>query len=578
MEIIRRTPVSDFQSDIYPPILQRIFAARGISKEDELSKKLDALMSFEAMKGLDLACARLHNALLNNEVIVVIGDFDADGATSTALAVTSLTLMGAKNVHFLVPNRFEYGYGLTPDIVHLAIQQHQPQVIITVDNGISSLEGAAVLKKNGIDLIVTDHHLPGDTLPDAYAIVNPNQADCSFMSKSIAGVGVIFYVMVALRRWLISHDWFINNQIDVPNMGHCLDLVALGTVADVVALDKNNRILVENGLHRIKQGHARPGILALIEVGQRDYRTLRESDLGFVVGPRLNAAGRLDDMSIGIHCLLSKTREEALAYAVRLNELNIERRAIEQTMKQDALKTIQKTLTSLQHASLPLGICLFHPTFHQGVIGILAGRIKETYHRPTIIFAEGDEAQLKGSARSVMGLNIRDVIASIATKYPDVIIKFGGHAMAAGLTIHAHYLDDFKSAFESEVSLHLTLEACQGRLYTDGELSTPELNLLTAKVIREAGPWGQQFPEPLFDNVFEMVDQRLVGQHHLKMSLSLPDSGVIFDAIMFNVNTDVWPNHRAHRVHIAYKLDINLFKQREKLQLLVEALNIVDTH
>ena len=552
-----------------PPVLQRIFAARGIVSEAQLDKRLQALLPFHTLTDIDKAVIRLEQAIRFQERILVIGDFDADGATSSALAVSALRIMGALHVEFLVPNRFEFGYGLTPGIIDVA-KKWQPNLIITVDNGIASIEGVDAANEAGIDVLVTDHHLPADTLPKAFAIVNPNQRDDLFSSKSIAGVGVIFYVMLALRRHLSSTGWFISQNIAEPNMSQFLDLVTLGTVADVVALDQNNRILINQGLMRIRQGLCRPGILALIEIAGRKYAQLRESDLGFVIAPRLNAAGRLDDMSLGIECLLSDDIDKARSLANELDSLNIERRRIETEMKDQALQALDKL--SLSDTSLPISLCLFDPSWHQGVIGILAGRLKERYHRPVIAFAAVNDNEMKGSARSVPGLNIRDVMAAIDKDQPGLITRFGGHAMAAGLSLHPNAFLSFQAALLAEVQKHLDLSQCEGELLSDGSLHPNELNLELAAVLQEAGPWGQQFPEPAFDNIFEILEQRLVGQHHLKLTLQHKEGGGPIDAIAFNIDLKIWPNHRARYLQAVYKLDINEYNGRTKLQLLITEL------
>ncbi|MFT4058284.1 MAG: single-stranded-DNA-specific exonuclease RecJ [Legionella sp.] len=560
-----------------PEVLKRIFAARGITEASQLDKQLQTLLPFNLLKGINEACARLEQALREQQRILIIGDFDADGATSTALAITALKEMGAQYIDYLVPNRFEFGYGLTPQIVEVA-SQWNPQLIITVDNGIASFEGVERANQLGIDVLITDHHLPAETVPDACAIVNPNQKGCAFPSKSIAGVGVIFYVMLALRRHLGNRDWFVSMQIPEPNMASFLDLVALGTVADVVGLDQNNRIMVNQGMARIRQGQCREGIKALIEVSGRECSRLRESDLGFAIAPRLNAAGRLDDMSLGIECLISKDPNQARNYCLQLDELNQERKQIELEMKEQAMLALEKLAMSndYQGKHLPLALCLFDKTWHQGVIGILAGRMKERYHRPVIAFAQVSDEELKGSARSVPDLNIRDVLAAIDKDHPGLITKFGGHAMAAGVSIRPQAINAFRNALVAEVSKHLDLSQCEGELLTDGPLVAAELSLETAQLIHQSGPWGQQFAEPVFDNVFELLDQRLVGKNHLKMTLMPTQGGQPVDAIAFNVDLNNWPNHRARYIHIAYKLDINFFQGRTRLQLMVQAMNVIE--
>lgn len=577
---IKRRQIETYDIDFpnVPEILKRIYLARGIVHPSELDKKLQALLPFNTLKGINEACLRLETAIRQQQRILIIGDFDADGATSTALAMTALRAMGAQYVEYLVPNRFEFGYGLTPGIVEVA-NQWKPDLIITVDNGIASFDGVYRANQLNIDVLITDHHLPADKLPDACVIVNPNQEGCEFPSKSIAGVGVIFYVMLALRRHLHHTHWFEENSIPEPNMASFLDLVALGTVADVVGLDQNNRIMVNQGLSRIRQGYCRPGIRALIEVSGRDCSRIREADLGFAIAPRLNAAGRLDDMALGIECLIATDLELARSYSQQLDELNQERKLIETEMKEQAILALEKlSLKAEKNKRLPIALSLYDKSWHQGVIGILAGRMKDRFHRPVIAFAAVSNEELKGSARSVPGLNIRDVLAVIDKDYPALINKFGGHAMAAGLSIHPDSFEQFRAAFETEVSKYLDVSQCEGVLLTDGPLDSKDLNLSTAQLIQESGPWGQQFPEPIFDNVFEIIDQRLVGQKHLKLTLASSEGGELLDAIAFNIDSQLWPNHRVKSIHIAYKLDINYFQGRTRLQLMVLAMSIPEVN
>lgn len=557
----------------YSPILQRIYAARAVVDEAQLDKRLQTLLPFNTLTDIDKACVRLERALREQQRILIVGDFDADGATSSALAIAALRSMGALHVEFLVPNRFEFGYGLTPGIIGIA-KKWQPHLIITVDNGIASIEGVDAANEAGIDVLITDHHLPAEILPKACAIVNPNQIGDQFPSKAIAGVGVIFYVMLALRRHLVACDWFTSANVPEPNMAQFLDLVALGTVADVVPLDQNNRILVHQGLERIRRGMCRPGIQGLIKVAGKRLDALRESDLGFSIAPRLNAAGRLDDMSLGIECLLSDSVERACMLASQLDELNVERRRIETEMKDQAMLALNKLTinTDQSGSSLPVVLCLLDDTWHQGVIGILAGRLKERYHRPVIAFAKASDTELKGSARSIPGLNIRDVLASVDKDHPGLITKFGGHAMAAGLALHPDAFPAFKRALEAEASKHIDISQCRGELLSDGPLHETELNLNLATMLQNAGPWGQLFPEPLFDNVFEILDQRIVGQNHLKLTLTQALGCNPIDAIAFNIDLKEWPNHRARYLHAAYKLDINEYNGRTKLQLIVASM------
>lgn len=573
--IVRRIKQSDFQTDAsVTSILKMIYENRGVKELAEVNHELNTLCNFDTLMGIDVAVQLIYRHLQQQSKIIIIGDFDADGATSSALAVSALNAFGATQVKYLVPNRFEYGYGLTPEIVAVA-KQWQPNLLITVDNGISSIEGVAAAKAANIDVLITDHHLPAAALPSADAIVNPNQKGDTFPSKNLAGVGVIFYVMSAVRRLLLQKNWFVEKNIAEPNMTQFLDLVALGTVADVVPLDQNNRILVQQGLRRIRANHCRPGIKALLEIAKRQQHKISSMDLAFAIGPRLNAAGRLDDMSIGIECLLAKDYDVALTLATQLDELNQERREIESEMQQQALIALKKLDLK---KNLPIGLCIYDETWHQGVIGILASRIKEQYHRPVIAFAKASETSvdevIKGSARSIKGLHIRDVLDAIASQHPNLISKFGGHAMAAGLSLPLANYAKFCEAFDAEVKKHLTEADLRNDVLSDGELSLSDFNLATAELIQAAGPWGQNFPEPLFDGEFQIISQRLVGSKHLKMVLGLSDQLQI-DAIAFNINVEEWPNHRCEKIRAAYRLDINEYMGRQSLQLLIEHLYAV---
>ncbi len=564
IQITRRSPV-----EIPPalahlhPVLARVFAARGIDQVKSLNTRLEALTPPGQLHGLDKAVELLARALAEQKRLLIIGDFDADGATSTAVAVRALRMLGAHQVDFLVPNRFEYGYGLTPEIV-AAAEVFQPDVIITVDNGISSLAGVEAAKAYGYQVVITDHHLPGAHLPSADAIVNPNQPGDNFPSKNLAGVGVIFYVMVALRSYLRGSGWFADQRVAEPNLAVLLDLVALGTVADVVRLDDNNRVLVAQGMARIRRREACPGILALLDVAKRRPESLVAADLGFAVGPRLNAAGRLEDMALGIHCLLTDDPELARAMALRLDDLNHERRAIEVEMKLQALDILQRM--NLEEGDLPRGLCLFDETWHEGVIGILASRIKDLLHRPVIAFAQTANGDLKGSARSVTGLHIRDALDAVAARHPHLISKFGGHAMAAGLSIAQHHLSDFQQAFNAEVCRYLEEGDLQGVIRSDGPLAANDFSLELAELLRQAAPWGQGFTEPLFDDCFEVVQRRIVGDHHLKMVVRHRQGGQALDVIAFNSTDEDWPNDIRH-VEIAFHLDINEYQGRRSLQL-----------
>ncbi len=567
-KIILREPAAAEFSAAVPTLLQRLYASRGLSRDADLESGLEHLPKPE-MKGMTEACALLASALEKQHRLLIVGDFDCDGATSTSLAVLGLRALGAVDVDYLVPNRFEYGYGLTPEIVAVAAER-QPGLIITVDNGISSIDGVAAAAKLGIPVLVTDHHLPGDTLPQAAAIVNPNQHGCPFVGKSLAGVGVMFYVLLALRSELQQRGWFNAERVK-PNLAEFLDLVALGTVADVVPLEQLNRILVEQGLRRIRAGRCRPGIQALLQVAGKESGRLVASDMGFAIGPRLNAAGRLDDMSLGIRCLLTDDADTALSLAAELDDLNRERRAIEQSMKDDAMRVLAHL--QLDPTAVPNGICLYDPTWHQGVVGILASRIKDRYHRPVIAFADADDDEIKGSARSIPGLHMRDALDLIAKRNPGLLNKFGGHAMAAGMSLAKADYGRFTEAFDAIVAELTSPEQLTAAVYSDGELTTQDLSLERAELLRSAGPWGQNFPEPLFHGRFKLVQQRIVGARHLKMVLAAEQGGEpVFDAIAFNIDTDVWPNPATEYVELVYKLDSNLFRERLSLQLMVEHL------
>ena len=481
----------------------------------------------------------------------------------------ALRSLGCDNVSYLVPNRFDDGYGLSPEVVDQA-HARGAQLILTVDNGISSHAGVARAHELGIPVVVTDHHLPGDTLPEAEAIVNPNLRDCDFPSKSLAGVGVAFYLMLALRAFLRDNGWFEARGIAMPNLAELLDLVALGTVADVVPLDANNRILTWQGLSRIRAGRCRPGIKALLEIANREAHKLAASDLGFALGPRLNAAGRLDDMSVGVALLLCDNLGEARQLASDLDALNQTRKEIEQGMQAEALTLCEQLERSSE--TLPGGLAMYHPEWHQGVVGILASRIKERFHRPVIAFAPAGEGVLKGSGRSIQGLHMRDALERLDTLYPGMMLKFGGHAMAAGLTLEEANFDAFQQRFGDLVTEWLDPALLQGEILSDGPLSAQDMTLEVAEMLREAGPWGQMFPEPMFDGEFRLLQQRLVGERHLKVMLEPVGGGPLLDGIAFNVDTAIWPDNGVRQVKIAYKLDVNEFRGNRSVQLIIENL------
>ncbi|EBU9710132.1 single-stranded-DNA-specific exonuclease RecJ [Salmonella enterica subsp. enterica serovar Typhimurium] len=550
-----------------PPLLRRLYASRGVRCARELERSVKGMLPWQQLSGIDNAVEILYNAFREGTRIIVVGDFDADGATSTALSVLGMRALGCDNISYLVPNRFEDGYGLSPEVVDQA-KARGAQLIVTVDNGISSHAGVAHAKTLGIPVIVTDHHLPGDTLPDAEAIINPNLRDCEFPSKSLAGVGVAFYLMLALRTFLRDKGWFDERNIAPPNLAELLDLVALGTVADVVPLDANNRILTWQGLSRIRAGKCRPGIKALLEISNRDPQQLAASDLGFALGPRLNAAGRLDDMSVGVALLLCDNLGEARVLASELDALNQTRKEIEQGMQAEALILCEKLERSSE--TLPGGLAMYHPEWHQGVVGILASRIKERFHRPVIAFAPAGDGTLKGSGRSIQGLHMRDALERLDTLYPDLMIKFGGHAMAAGLSLEEHKFEQFQQRFGELVTEWLDPALLQGEVISDGPLSAAEMSMEVAQLLRDAGPWGQMFPEPLFDGRFRLLQQRLVGERHLKVMVEPVGGGPLLDGIAFNIDTTCWPDNGVREVELAYKLDINEFRGNRSLQIIID--------
>jgi single-stranded-DNA-specific exonuclease len=549
------------------PMLHRIFSARGIIDNEQLDRSLANLPSPWLLSGMEEMVGHLMLAIEQQQKITIVADFDADGATSCVVGIKGLALLGLNNVSYVVPNRFEYGYGLTPEIVE-QVKKHKPDLIITVDNGISSLEGVQAAKAANIKVLITDHHLPGEQLPAADAIVNPNLPGDEFPSGNIAGVGVIFYVLLALRSRLRERQWFEKHNRQQPNLAQLLDFVALGTIADVVVLDQVNRILVHQGILRIRSAKAHPGIQALIAQAGKQFSSINSADLGFALGPRLNAAGRMDDMSLGIQCLLTEDAGLAKEMAEQLDELNQDRKAVEAQMKHEAMSLLD-SMHMLDEHHLPAGVCLFEKEWHQGVIGILASRIKDRLHRPVVAFASADKGDIKGSARSIPGVHIRDVLSEIAVAHPQILSKFGGHAMAAGMSIKMHDYPVFALAFDKVVARHLDSVDLEQKIFSDGQLSENEMSLEFSEQLKNAGTWGQGFPEPVFDGVFDVIQCRIVGQQHLKFVLRLPQCELLIDAIAFFVERpEQWLGTRS--IMAAYKLDINEYRGNRSVQLMLQ--------
>jgi single-stranded-DNA-specific exonuclease len=570
---IRRREVpqldDDLPGDIHP-VIRRVLLSRGVSSREELSLGLGQMLTPDSLASVDAAAELLAAAVVGGQRVLIVGDFDADGATGTALAVLSLRAMGCNEVDFRVPNRFEFGYGLTVPLVETLVDS-PPDLLVTVDSGISCIDGVSRARELGCQVIVTDHHLPGEALPNANAIVNPNCDGDAFPSKALAGVGVMFYLLSVVRRRLRDRGWFSNARPE-PRLAEFLDLVALGTVADLVPLDHNNRIMVRQGLERIRRGRARPGLMALLRLGKRDYRFVGASDLGFAVGPRLNAAGRLEDMSTGIRCLLCEDPAEAARLAGLLDDLNRQRKGMQAQMQQEAMDQVKGIIAALDQAALPPALCLFDDRWHQGIVGLVASRVKDTVHRPVFAFApEADGSELlKGSARSVRGLHIRDVLALMNARHPGMIQAFGGHAMAAGLTLRRDQLAAFQDSLGESVRAVLDGEELTAEILTDGELTAEELNLETAAIISNTGPWGQRFPEPLFDGLFRVLESRVVGGSHLKMIVQCTAGGERLDAIAFNRLPEDLPGSGTAR--LLYRLGINRWRGNESCQLMVEEI------
>ncbi|MDF7670322.1 single-stranded-DNA-specific exonuclease RecJ [Orbaceae bacterium ESL0721] len=552
----------------FSPLLQRIYALRGITTAEELDYATRNLHSYKLLNGMDRAVDLLFQAMKGDQHITIVGDFDTDGATSTALIVRALRSMGAVNVDYIIPNRFDDGYGLSIAVVDRAIAQNS-DMIITVDNGISAITAVAYAKEAGLSVIITDHHLSPDDLPLADAIVNPNLSNCEFPSKSLAGVGVTFYFMLALRAKLRQEQWFIERNLPEYNLAMLLDLVALGTIADVVKLDHNNRILVHQGINRIRSNICVTGIRALLEIAKQNPRNVSSLDLAFSIAPRLNAAGRMDNMSLGVELLICDDYQLAIAMAEDLDTLNRDRKLIEQTMQKEALKTLAQIEQDQHH--IPNGIVVYHPEWHQGIIGILSSRLKDHYYRPVISFAAAETGYLKGSGRSIPGIHLRDLLDAIDQKNPELIVSFGGHAMAVGLTISETNLDKFSLCFEEILTEQVTKNEVlfEPVIKTDGEIESHYFTYETAKQIKESGPWGEGFPAPLFDGDFIIHQQRLIGEKHLRLVLEPEAGGMIINGVIFNINRQEWPDFSVKRVKIVYHLEVDEYRGNQAVQLLI---------
>jgi len=582
VKIVSRTENTDFKQECdyignLHPVLQKIYKTRGVFHKKHLEKELANILPYDSLKDIDLAVECIANKIVNNELITIVGDFDVDGATSTTLAVLILRAFGVKKVDYAIPNRFDYGYGLTPKLVE-SIKKYNPRLLITVDNGISSIDGVKTANELGIDVVITDHHLPADEKPEAVAIVNPNQHGDQFPSKNLSGVGVTFYVMLALRAKLKAIGWFDKNNIKIPNMARYLDLVALGTVADLVPLDYNNRILVSYGLELIRKNMCREGIKALLRLGKRELKKVVASDLGFAVGPRLNAAGRLEDMTLGVECLLAGNIQGAQNLANELDALNHERRQIEANMKLEAANYLQNKYPDKEN--VPLGICLHDDNWHQGVIGIVSSRVKDLYHRPVFIFANDGDEYIKASGRSIKGLHLKEILDKMNSTDSELLVKYGGHAMAAGLSIKKDSFEKFEKLFIDTISQVLREDnnILDKIIETDGILSHADFNLDLARLIKYAEPWGQEFSEPVFHGKFKIIEQKILSDKHLKLKVEPVfehRNTMSLNAIAFNIDREKWPNFEAEFVNIVYKLDINVYSGLTSLQLLIDHIEAI---
>ncbi|MCX8582942.1 MULTISPECIES: single-stranded-DNA-specific exonuclease RecJ [unclassified Gilliamella] len=563
--IHRKLPetLPELSNDI-PLLLQRVYALRGITSMQELDYTTRNLCNYDNLDGTNKAVDILYSAMKNNERIIIVGDFDTDGATSTALTVKALKKMGCQFVDYIIPNRFDDGYGLSINVVKKAILQ-KADLIITVDNGVSAVEAVEFAKQSNLTVIITDHHLCPEKLPPADAIINPNLPNCTFPSKHLAGVGVAFYFMLALRSKLRKENWFTTHNLEEFNIASLLDLVALGTIADVVKLDLNNRILVHQGVSRIRAGYCCEGIKALLNISRRDPLTFTSTDLAYYIAPRLNAAGRMDNMSLSVELLLCEDYDSAVNQAADLDTLNSDRKLIEQTMYQEALSHVEQ----IHKPSLPNSIVVHHPEWHQGVIGIVSARLKDKYYRPVICFASTEDGLLKGSGRSIDGIHLQNVLYELNQRYPDILVSFGGHAMAAGLSIQEKDLDKFRDLLETVITEQLDLKVLEQTIETDGEINNEDFNYSIAKLLKDSGPWGEGFIEPTFDGEFIIHQQRIFAEKHLKLVLEPKNGGPIIEGICFNVNLTKWPDQTIKEAKIVYHLDVNEFRGNQTLKLMI---------
>ncbi|OTQ80997.1 single-stranded-DNA-specific exonuclease RecJ [Gilliamella apis] len=549
-----------------PLLLQRVYALRGITSMQELDYTTRNLCNYDNLDGTHTAVEIVYSAMQNNKRIMIVGDFDTDGATSTALMIKALKKMGCKHVDYIIPNRFDDGYGLSISVVKRALSK-KADLIITVDNGVSAIEAVEFAKQSNLTVIITDHHLCSEQLPAADAIINPNLPNSSFPSKHLAGVGVAFYFMLALRAKLRKENWFASNKLAEYNITNLLDLVALGTIADVVKLDRNNRILVHQGISRIRAGYCCEGIKALLDISRRDPLTLTSTDLAYYIAPRLNAAGRMDSMSLSVELLLCEDYDSAIKQATDLDTLNHDRKLIEQTMYQEALSYIEQV--EQKNSTFPNALVVHHPQWHQGIIGIVSARLKDKHYRPVICFASTEDGLLKGSGRSIEGIHLRDILDELNERYPDILVSFGGHAMAAGLSIQEKDLDQFSAHFEALITEQLDLDVLEQIIETDGEIDNQDFNYAIAKQLKESGPWGEGFTEPTFDGDFIVRQQRLFAEKHLKLVLEPKNGGPIIEGICFNVNLTQWPDNTIKIVKIVYQLDVNDFHGNQAVKLMI---------